>query len=69
MNVGTGEFRALTGRVDGLERQVADLAAEVAVQSEVTRLIMSMLVVERDCSAPAQPRRPRHLHAVDGGQS
>ena len=67
MNVDTGQFRALTGRVAEHERQVADLEAEAVV---IRTIGETMIRVQTGRPAPAvPPRRPRHLRAVNGDRS
>ena len=73
MNVDTGEFAALTGRLADLERQVDELAGyhrKVAVNVAALMVHAGMSSdgtwVKR---ALAPARRPRHLRAVDGSAS
>jgi hypothetical protein len=72
VNTGTGEFRALTGRLDDLERQVAELAGDhrnVAVNVAALMVHAGMLGAIPD-SRPARARRAaRHLRAVDRSAS
>jgi hypothetical protein len=58
-------------RVADLERQLADLRAEVKAVREQAGVIRAFeevraMYLEGD-GTPAAPRRPRHLRAVSGG--
>jgi hypothetical protein len=72
VNVDTGAFAALTGRLDDLEREVDELAGdhrEVAVNVAALMVHSGMLGAIPD-SRPARARRAaRHLRAVDGSAS
>lgn len=72
MNVDTGSFRALTGRLDDLEREVAELAGdhrEVAVNVAALMVHSGMLGVIPDSRSARARRAARHLRAVDGSAS
>jgi hypothetical protein len=58
VNVDTGAFRALTGRLDDLEREVAALMVH-----------SGMLGVIPDSRSARARRAARHLRAVDGSAS
>jgi len=72
VNIDTGEFRALTGRLYDLERQVAELVGyhcNVAVNVAVLMVHAGMLGAIPD-SRPARARRAAwHLRAVDRSAS
>ena len=72
MNTGTGEFRTLTGRLDDLERQVAELVGyhrNVAVNVAALMVYAGMLGAIPDSRLAGARRAARHLRAVDGSAS
>jgi hypothetical protein len=72
VNVDTGAFRALTGRLDDLERQVDELAAyhaKAAVHVAALLVHTGMAGAVADSRLARGRRAARHLRVVDGDAS
>jgi hypothetical protein len=76
MNVDTGQFAAISDRVERLEAGLAALSAELKVSIPLVTTAYAAghgdgygAGVESVLGRPASPprSRPRHLQAVDGG--
>jgi hypothetical protein len=66
MNVDTGTFEAITGRLAAVERAVAELSARAGRADQIEDIMRRAEFGE----APApRPARPRHLRAVSSGAS
>jgi hypothetical protein len=69
MDIDTGQFAALTERVEQLAADVASLRSDAFVIKTLEEMSLDARYGGRWPRPAEAPRRPRHLHPVDGSAS